>query len=215
MTRHQTRTRSARSSVRSGRQRNSPSQANYSDDLCTMVISDTKRIVDQITARAAVEPYEVLEHAERHLLFEHRRAQQIASAADDRFGCKALAQDLDAAILELSDVGKRQCGFRAVQDACRIQLSHSRRNGMPKGSIISGPRDIVGSGLPSTSRASLRKRRMNGTRRSSGALRRSRTTWRVPAFRRFLVLLARQKPQIAERFILRANGDLLNFLMPF
>jgi hypothetical protein len=40
--------------------------------------------VDEITARAAVEPYEVLEHAEHHLLFEHQRAQQIASAADDR-----------------------------------------------------------------------------------------------------------------------------------
>ncbi len=33
-----------------------PSQANYSNDLCAMVVSDTKRIVDEITARGAVPP---------------------------------------------------------------------------------------------------------------------------------------------------------------
>jgi hypothetical protein len=35
------------------------SQANYSNDLCAIVIRDTKRIVDGITVRAADEPYEV------------------------------------------------------------------------------------------------------------------------------------------------------------
>jgi ppGpp synthetase/RelA/SpoT-type nucleotidyltranferase len=88
-----------------------PSQANYSNDLRAIVISDAKRIVDEITARAAFEPYEILEYVERHLLFEHQRAQQIASAADDRFGCKALAQDLDAAILNFRDTVNADAGF--------------------------------------------------------------------------------------------------------
>jgi hypothetical protein len=44
-----------------------PSQAAYSNDLCAMVISGTKRIVEELTTRAGVGPYEILEHAERHL----------------------------------------------------------------------------------------------------------------------------------------------------
>jgi hypothetical protein len=72
---------------------------------------DTKRIVDEITTRAAVEPYEVLEHVEHHLLFEHQRARQIATAADDQFECRALAQDLDAAILNFKDVVNAFAGF--------------------------------------------------------------------------------------------------------
>lgn len=79
------------------------SQANYSNDLCATVTSDTKRIVDEITARAAAEPYEVLEHVEHHLLSDHQRAQQIATATDDRFGCKAFARDLGATILNFRD----------------------------------------------------------------------------------------------------------------
>jgi hypothetical protein len=88
-----------------------PSQANYPNDLCAMVISDTKRIVDEITARADAEPYEVLEHVEHHLLFDHQRAQQIATAADNRFRCKALARDLGAAILNFRDTVNANTGF--------------------------------------------------------------------------------------------------------
>ena len=88
-----------------------PSQGNYSNELCAIIIRDTKRIVDEITVRAAAEPYEVLEHVEDHLLFEHRRARQIATAAADRFGCKALAHELDTAILTFRDVVNADTGF--------------------------------------------------------------------------------------------------------
>ena len=102
-----------------------PSQANYSNDLCVTVISDTKRIVDEITARAAVEPYEVLEHVEHHLLFEHQRAQQIATAADDRFGCEALAQDLDIAILNFRDTVNGDAGFVRYKTLVGYEFSHA------------------------------------------------------------------------------------------
>jgi ppGpp synthetase/RelA/SpoT-type nucleotidyltranferase len=153
-----------------------PSQANFSNDLCAMVINDAKRIVEEITARASAEPYEILEHVEWHLLSEHQRAQQIASAANDRFGCKALAQDLDAAILNFRDVVNADVGF------VRYKTLVGYESVMPpqwddEGSTTSGGRNIAGSGSLSTSRASLTKQGMNGRRLSSGAPRRSRTTW--------------------------------------
>ena len=98
---------------------------------------DTTRIVEEITSRTDATPYEILGHVEGHLLFEHGRAQQIASAADDQLECKALSQNLDAAILNFRDAVNADAGFVRY--------------------------NIVGSRSPSTSRASLTKRRMNGT----------------------------------------------------
>jgi len=88
-----------------------PSQANYSKDLCGIVLRDTKRLVEEITVRADHEPYEILEHVEDRLLDEHRRAQQIATTENNRFGCKALALELDTAILTFRDVVNADTGF--------------------------------------------------------------------------------------------------------
>jgi hypothetical protein len=72
---------------------------------------DTTCIVEEITSRADATPYEILGHVEGHLLFEHGRAQQIASAADDQLECKALSQNLDAAILNFRDAVNADAGF--------------------------------------------------------------------------------------------------------
>jgi ppGpp synthetase/RelA/SpoT-type nucleotidyltranferase len=192
-----------------------PSQANYSNDLCAMVISDTKRVVDEITARAAVEPYEVLEHAEHHLLFEHHGAQQIASAADDRFGRKALARDLDAAILNFRDAVNADVGFVRYKTLVGYE------------SVMPPQWDDEGFDYVETERY-RRERIAEYVETLSDetenewyatiercAATKSNDMATFPFFGEFLVLLAKHKPEMAERFLLRANDDVLNFLTAF
>ena len=78
MTGHLMQTESKRSSIRSFTRRTLPSQAAYSNDLCAIVMSDTKRTVEEIKTRSAGMPYEVLQHVENRLLHQYRRARQIA-----------------------------------------------------------------------------------------------------------------------------------------
>jgi ppGpp synthetase/RelA/SpoT-type nucleotidyltranferase len=192
-----------------------PSQANYSNDLCAMVISDTKRIVDEIAMRAADEPYEILQHVEDHLLDEHRRAQQIASAADDRFGCKALAQDLDEAILHFRDAVNADAGFVRYKtlvgyesvvppqwDDERFEYAETEEY----------RRERIAEYIESLSGETENEwyatiERCAATKSNDMAT--------FPLFGEFLVLLAKHKPEMAERFLLRANDNVLNFLTPF
>ncbi len=192
-----------------------PSQAAYSNDLCAIVMRDANRIVDEITARASAEPYETLEHVERHLLFEHRRAQQMASAADDRFGCKELAQDLDAAILNFRDTVNANAGFVRYKTLVGYEsvmppqwddesFDYSETEGYRRQRIA----EYVESLSDETEDEWYAIiERCAATKSSDMAT--------FPLFGEFLVLLAKHKPEMAERFLLRANGDVLNFLTPF
>ena len=180
-----------------------------------MVISDTKRIVDEIAMRAADEPYEILQHVEDHLLDEHRRAQQIASAADDRFGCKALAQDLDEAILHFRDAVNADAGFVRYKtlvgyesvvppqwDDERFEYAETEEY----------RRERIAEYIESLSGETENEwyatiERCAATKSNDMAT--------FPLFGEFLVLLAKHKPEMAERFLLRANDNVLNFLTPF
>jgi ppGpp synthetase/RelA/SpoT-type nucleotidyltranferase len=192
-----------------------PSQGNYSKDLCTIVVSDTKRIVDEIMTRAAAEPHEILEHVEGHLLFEHERAQQIASAADDRFGCKSLAEELHAAILNFRDAVnadprfvryKTLVGYESVMppqwDDESFDYTHKteyRRERIAE-YVESLSGDTEDEWYDTIARCAATKSNDMAT---------------FPLFGEFLALLAKRKPEIAERFLLRANDDVLNFLPAF
>jgi hypothetical protein len=192
-----------------------PSQANYSNDLCAMVINDAKRIVEEITARASAEPYEILEYVERHLLFEHQRARQIASAADDRFGCKVLAQDLDAAILIFRDAINADAGF------VRYKTLVGYESVMPPqwddeefdyAKVEEYRRERIAEYVESLSDETENEwyatiERCAATKSNDMAT--------FPLFGEFLVLLAKHKPEIAERFLLRANDNVLNFVTAF
>jgi hypothetical protein len=192
-----------------------PSQANYSNDLCALVLADSKRIVGEITARAADEPYEVLEHVERHLLFEHQRAQQIASAADDRFGCKALAQDLDAAILKFRDTVNGNDAFVRYKTLVGYEFVSPAQwddGGFDYSAIEEYRRERIAEYIGNLSDETEDEwyatiERCAATRSNDMAT--------FPLFGEFLVLLAKQKPEMAERFLLRANDDVLNFLTAF
>lgn len=192
-----------------------PSQANYSNDLCAIVIGDAKRIVDELTGRAAAEPYEILQHVERHLLFEHRRAQQIASAGDDRFECKELAQDLDAAIIKFRDAANANAGF------VRYKTLVGYESVMPP---QWDDEDFDYADTEEYRRQSIAEYVQSLSDETEDewyaiiercAETKSNDMATFPLFGEFLVLLAKRKPDIAERFLLRANDDLLNFLTAF
>jgi ppGpp synthetase/RelA/SpoT-type nucleotidyltranferase len=192
-----------------------PSQANYSNDLCAMVISDAKRIVEEITDRASAEPYEILEHVERHLLFEHQRAQQIASAADDRFGCKALAHDLAAAILNFRDAVNADASFvryKTLVGYESVMPTQWDDEGFDYAEIEKYRRERIAEYVESLSDETENEwyatiERCAATKSNDMAT--------FPLFGEFLVLLAKHKPEMAERFLLRANDDVLIFLATF
>jgi ppGpp synthetase/RelA/SpoT-type nucleotidyltranferase len=192
-----------------------PSQAGYSNDLCAMVIRDAKGIVDEVTARTAIEPYEILEYVEGHLLFEHRRAQQIASAEDDRFGCKALAQELDAAIFNFRDVVNADAGFVRYKTLVGYESVMPPQWDDEEFDYIKAERyrrERIAEYIESLSEETENEwyviiERCAATKSNDMAT--------IPLFGEFLVLLAKHKPEMAERFLLRANDDVLNFLTAF
>jgi ppGpp synthetase/RelA/SpoT-type nucleotidyltranferase len=192
-----------------------PSQANYSNELRAMVMRDTKCIVDEITARAADEPYEILEHVEDRLLDEHRHAQQIATAANDRFGCKALAHELDSAILKFRDAinadtsfvrYKTLVGYESVMppqwddESFDYAKTEEYRREQIAEYVESLCDETENEWYATIERCAATKSNDIAT---------------FPIFCEFLVLLAKHKPEMAERFLLRANDDVLNFLTAF
>ncbi len=192
-----------------------PTQAVYSNDLCAMVLSDTKRIVEEVTKRSADMPYEVLEHVEHSLLYQYRRVRDIADAPDDRLGCKDLAQAVAASILEFRDTAngvtgfvryKTLVGYESVfpmqwedQSFDFAEVEHYRRERIA---------EYIGTLSDET------EEEWYGTIERCAATK-SNDMATFPLFGDFLVLLAKHKPEMAERFVLRANEDVLNFLAAF
>lgn len=192
-----------------------PSQANYSNELCAIVMNDSRRIVNETTARASTEPYEILEHVEQHLLFEHRRAQQIVSATDDRFGCKALAQALDAAILNFRDTVNADAGFvryKTLVGYESVMQPQWEDEGFDYARAEEYRRRQIAGYVESLSDETENEwyviiERCAATKSNDMAT--------FPLFCDFLLLIAKQKPEMAERFLLRSNDDVLNFLTAF
>jgi hypothetical protein len=180
-----------------------------------MIMNDAKRIVEDITARAPAEPYEIWEHVENHLLFEHRRAQQIASATDDRFGCRALAQDLDAAILLFRDMVNADVGFvryKTLVGYESVMPPQWDEEGFDYAKAEEYRRKRIGEYIETLSDETENEwyaiiERCAATKSSDMAT--------FPLFGEFLALLAKHTPTMAERLLLRANDDVLNFLAAF
>lgn len=192
-----------------------PSQGSYSNDICAMVMRGSKHIVDEITARVADESYEVLAHVEHHLLFEHERARQIACAVDDRFGCKELAQDLDEAILHFRDVVNAVSGFVRYKTLVGFEsvmppqwddegFDYTKAERYRRERIAEYVQDI----------SDQTENEWYATIERCAATK-SNDMATFPLFGEFLALLGKQKPEIAERFLQRANDDVLNFLTAF
>ena len=192
-----------------------PPQANCSNELCALVLSDAKRIVELLSKRVAGQPYQLIEHMENKLLHEYRWALKIAAADQDSFGCKELANNLASAILEFRDIVnadgqfvlyKTLVGFDCVFphhweddkfDFDRDDQYRQRRAEQFVQSITVDNQDEWFSLIEQC------------------AATKSNDIATFPTFAAFLGLLAKQKPDIAAGFVERANDDLLAFLPAF
>ena len=192
-----------------------PSQARYSNELRRLVINDEKQIVEELTARASDEPYEILEHIEHHLLFEYGRTREIVEAENDRFGCKDLAAKLDTSILSFRDTinanpqfvrYKILVGYESV-----IPLQWEQPD-VDYTQVEKYRRARIAEYIEAISEATEDEwytvvKRCAATKSNDMAT--------FPMFGEFLVHLAKDKPDIAERYLLRDDEDLLNFLPAF
>jgi ppGpp synthetase/RelA/SpoT-type nucleotidyltranferase len=192
-----------------------PSQSSYSNELCAMILGDTKRIVESIADRLVGKPYELLEHIEHRLLFEYHRARDIREDPQDRLGCHEIASNLMIAILAVRDRlnGDEQfvryktlIGFEAVLPA----HWENERFDFEGGDQYRRERalEYVASITDETEEEWYRFL-------SRCAATESNDLATFPVFGDFLVQLAKAKPATTIRFVRRDDAALMKFLPAF
>ncbi len=192
-----------------------PTQASYSKELCALVLADTQRIAELLTARISGQPYQLLAHIERHLLFEYVRARDMAEAQQDTFGCKDLARSL------MNVVG-------AFRDAVNADTRFVRYKTLVGYASVFEPQ-WDGDALDYRAREDYRKAKIAEFVQAITpenekewfdlielcAATKSNDLATFPLFADFIVVLANEKPDVAARLLERASADLLNFLPAF
>jgi ppGpp synthetase/RelA/SpoT-type nucleotidyltranferase len=192
-----------------------PTQAEYSSGLLALTLVDAKRIVHYSTEHAVHQPYALLEHLEHDYLWDWHRARGIAQDEQDRFGCRALAEDLIASIQAFRDKVnddqqfvryKTLVGFESVfpphweNESFNFDASEKYR------------RKRVAEYIEAISDATEDEwyRFVEGC-----AATESNDMMTFPVFGEFLNRLAVAKPLVAVRFLERADDNVLRFLPAF
>src|SRR5271165_3944057 len=142
-------------------------------------------------------------------------ARQIASAADDRFRCKALAQDLDGAILKFRDAVSADSSFvryKTLVGYESVMPPQWDDEGFDYAEIEKYRRERIAEYVERLS-DEMENEWYATIERCAATKSNDMATF--PLFGEFLALLAKHKPGMAERFLLRANGDVLIFLTAF
>ncbi len=192
-----------------------PLPTHYSNELCALVLSDTKRIVELLTNRTVGLSYQLLEHIERNLLYDYRRARGISTDEQDRFGCKELANSLAGVVVEFRDLVnadsqfvqyKALVGFESVfphhweDDKFDFNRDEQYRQQRIEEFVELITADNQDEWYSLMERCAATKSSDSATFFSFGA---------------FITRLAKDKPDIAAGFLERANDDLLVFLPAF
>jgi len=139
----------------------------------------------------------------------------MASAAEDRFDCKALVQDFNTGILKFRDMVNADPGFVRYKTLVGYE------------SVM--PPQWDDEGFDYTKAEEYRRERIAEYIETLSdetenewyatiercAPTKSNDMATFPLFGEFLALLAQHKPRMAERFLLRANDDVINFLAAF
>jgi hypothetical protein len=189
-----------------------PSQAAYSNELCELVLKNSKEIADFLTARAPSLPPDLIEHLENRMFREYQRACEIAADEHDRRGCKRAAENLIASILRFRDLVnadpqyvqyKTLVGYEAVFDYHwnGRQPGYNEGENYRKEKIEEYIREIDKQTIESWYVLTLL---CAGTKSNDGAT--------FPIFLEFLRRLGQARPHIAIEFLRRENPDLMDFL---
>jgi ppGpp synthetase/RelA/SpoT-type nucleotidyltranferase len=192
-----------------------PSQATYSNELCSLVLADTRHIAEQMTQRISDLPYQVLAHVENYLLFDYERARDIATAERDRFGCQKQAQELMPMLRSFHDAVDTDIHF--VRYKTLVGLSSVFQQQWDDGSI-----DYVQVDQYRKAKIVEFVRSISQENEEEWfylieqcAATKSADLATFPIFADFIVALARDKPQVARKLLDSASGDLLTFLPAF
>ena len=192
-----------------------PIQAEYSNELLALSLSDATRIIEFVTARAKSLSYELKQNLEHRFHLDYERARALATNETDRFQCKDVAASLAAAILHFRDLINQNEVF--VRYKVLVGF-----NSIFPGHWADGDFDYAGA---------EKYRRQQADRYIAEITAEARDDWlkfiercagtqssdlaTFPTFERFLVTLSRAKPDITEYFVTNGNRDLLRFLAAF
>lgn len=192
-----------------------PSQASYSNELCCLVLADTRYIAEQMTQRIADLPYQMLAHIENYLLFDYKRAHDIATAEQDRFGCQQQAQELMPILRAFHDTVdtdlrfvryKTLVGFSSVfeQQWGDARTDYAQVDQYRKAKIT----EFVSSVTEDNEEEWFDLIEQCAATKSADLA-------TFPIFADFIVALAKDKPNAARRLLDRASAGLLTFLAAF
>lgn len=192
-----------------------PSQATFSNELCALVLSDTRRITEFLTQRVSQLPYQLLGHIENQILWLYRRWREVAEAEQDRFNCRDLAASVTHTLLAFRDAAncdrqfvryKTLVGYESVfepdweNDGTDFQQTEQHRNERIDQFIDEITDETKAEWLSFIELCASTKSEDMAT---------------FPIFGEFIQRLSRSKPVIAAVFLERGSEDLLNFLPAF
>lgn len=189
-----------------------PTQGRVSNDLYALTISDTERIAGLLADRIAGQPYELLQRIEHRMLTLYRRAKQIASEAQDRFGCKAAAASLLRVIEALRDRMNADSAFFRYKTLVGFESvfpPHWDDDNFDFNGAEAYRRQRMSNYIAAISTENADEWhdlivRCAATESNDAAT--------FPIFCDFLRELAKAKPAIALRYLARADEHLLTFL---
>jgi len=192
-----------------------PSQASYSNELCSFVLADTRHLAEQLTRRIANLQYQVLAHIENYLLFDYQRARDIATAEQDAFGCRQQARELMPVLRSFHnavDTDLRFVRYKTLVGFSSVFQQQWDDGGTDYIAVDQYRKAKVVDFVSSISQEN--EEEWFGLIEQCAATK-SADLATFPIFADFIVALARDKPQVARKLWDRASADLLTFLPAF
>lgn len=192
-----------------------PSQAQYSNELLAHTLVDTKKIVDFLTEQTTGQPYELIEHLEHVFLYDYRRTRGLAEDEKDQFGCRSVAEELIGSIVTFRDKvnGNQQfVRYKTLVGFESVLPRHWEDESFDYGEAERYRLERAGEYIDAISKATEDEwhrliQRCAATQSNDMAT--------FPVFSEFLYRLAKAKPDVATRFLERADDNVLNFLPAF
>lgn len=192
-----------------------PSRSVYTNELCRVVLEDTKRLVGFCATRAALLSYEFLQYLEHRLLFQYRRARDLARDMESKFGCQDIAAEVVSAIRSLRDTINADADFVRYKTLVGHEsvfsfqwddekFSYSKSNDHRLKQVENYVKAITGENADQWYRVIQRC-----------AATRSNDLATFPVFETFLHSLSAVKPEIATSFFDRGDADLAVFLAAY
>ena len=191
-----------------------PNQAQYSNEFLAITLKDAIRIVEFVTERAKAESYELLQHLEHRFLYDYFRAKSLTEDPENQFGCQTEAAALVAEIFKFRDTinaddgfvrYKVLVGFESVYPGHWVNEEYyAEADEFRRGEANRYVDEIT----PANESDWLKLISRYAETKSDDLA-------TFPVFGNFIRKLAEHKPEVADRFLVKASDDLRNFLPGF